>query len=67
VKVLDLAAAACWKGGVLLRSMWVKRIDPENRAAHAIVESAKLLIVAYREGLVMRAIGLSPNTPSAAS
>jgi hypothetical protein len=39
---------------VLLRSMWVKHIDPENRVAHAIADSAKLRIVAdedHGEGL----------------
>jgi hypothetical protein len=54
VKVLDHAAAARSKGGALLRSMWVKHIDPENRAAHPIADSAKFRIVAttcHREGL----------------
>jgi hypothetical protein len=54
VKVLDLAAAARSKGGMLLRSMWVKNIDPENRIAHAIADSAKFRIVAaagHGEGL----------------
>ena len=66
VKV-DLAAAARSRGGLLLRSMLVKHIDPENRVAHAIADSAKLRIVAaagYSEGFGDARYPLNPyNCP----
>lgn len=45
VKGLDLLAVARAEGGVLLRSMGVKDIDPEDRKSRPITDAAEFAVV----------------------